>query len=964
MSEGAAASPSPTMAYLPPDGDPVFGFLTKKWIDPPNPDTIRHETDEERKNRLLMETTYRSTANPTSWYRFCTLGRYVVDGSTFDTIWSEFEVDPLRAHCLIWYHYMFHLDRNMLIPSKLDSWATKRSQAYLAVHAASVLSVDTVRTTWKALSLAQFISTPWTTVGNKNRSTPKQIHSNKPKSTQLLLPFKRASSVLGESATPTIMEGKENDSASNASNLNDTHTSTTFTPDAQEAESHVSSVGKRSALIPNLNVPLNDGTHRITIRWKTKTEINNSAQRAADLTRQIYELLNELFCDDDGLLYKWGRDDLDQFNSISKMTPDEVRSFISPSITLIPTQSLVIIPIRFGFSGMTPSAWRNKGATKSILEREEVTVSFSNSKTTSGKLMIGGYILLKAPMTTHRIRYLQSLRSILPDTTPHFDIILHRMTPLGQKINHLVVQCGEKHVHPLSQALLNVLTGYRSPVYIPRFAFADMSPAQATKLFETHDQYIKALRSISLFPMLTNLDTLRTEHFPDGNTLVRSTRDWATSIMSSDGTESAKCDVVNGGIDQKAYLLFPPQFEAAAQTAFEDYRRRIFPFTQREARFRDSVGPPQVIHVKSKIDANIQIIESLSASDFWKQAPSSVTTPQVDNPSYNSGFSSDSASTSIASDKSSSLRPPTPLDSLRKRYNSNSSASHNHELDVTTATSDTSRSPGLSLNSANTARFKELESLIQRQQQELNQSNKSSSDKLNQIEVQLQSKLEEVKQDMSTHINSLEQKLLTSMQQQIDTGDSMKSLNEKIERLTDAVALLLRTNTSSQSNNNQNDEQLLISQPSDVPVTTLASAVHHPDGDDSLQTSSSGSSSLDVISSPQHKKQRSISTVGGGHNIDDMDFCNQDEESVHELNSSIPIPEDREILTLINGGDASNDNSQHQQTEVLTYNALATETSFSSDPSGDTLHNNNLADITTDLEARYSFNAPGSGDAT
>lgn len=70
----------------------------------------------------------------------------------------------------------------------------------------------------------------------------------------------------------------------------------------------------------------------------------------------IYHLLNELFCDDDGLLYKWGRDDLDQFNSISKMTPEEVRSFISPSITLIPTQSLVIIPIRFGFSGMTPSS--------------------------------------------------------------------------------------------------------------------------------------------------------------------------------------------------------------------------------------------------------------------------------------------------------------------------------------------------------------------------------------------------------------------------------------------------------------------------------------------------------------------------------------------------------------------------------------------------------------------------------
>lgn len=105
---------------------------------------------------------------------------------------------------------------------------------------------------------------------------------------------------------------------------------------------------------------------------------------------------------------------------------------------------------------------------------------------------------------------------------------------MEQNINHLVIQYGEKHVHPLSQALLTVLTGYRSPVYIPRFDFADMTTDQAIKLFETHDRYIKSLRSISLSPMITNLDTKRTEHFPDGNTLERSTRDWATSITSID----------------------------------------------------------------------------------------------------------------------------------------------------------------------------------------------------------------------------------------------------------------------------------------------------------------------------------------------------------------------------------------------------------------------------------------------
>ena len=58
---------------------------------------------------------------------------------------------------------------------------------------------------------------------------------------------------------------------------------------------------------------------------------------------------------------------------------------------------------------------------------------------------------------------------------------------MEQEINHLVVQCGENHVHPLSQALLTILDGSGAGVYIPRFAFASMSTEKAIKLFENHD---------------------------------------------------------------------------------------------------------------------------------------------------------------------------------------------------------------------------------------------------------------------------------------------------------------------------------------------------------------------------------------------------------------------------------------------------------------------------------------------
>ena len=58
-----------------------------------------------------------------------------------------------------------------------------------------------------------------------------------------------------------------------------------------------------------------------------------------------------------------------------------------------------------------------------------------------------------------------------------------------------------------------------------------------------------------------------------------------STIMLLDGSEPTHCDVVNGGYDQKSYLLMAPQHEAAVKSAFEAYRRRVFPFRQRKEKF-------------------------------------------------------------------------------------------------------------------------------------------------------------------------------------------------------------------------------------------------------------------------------------------------------------------------------------------------------------------------------------------
>jgi hypothetical protein len=259
----------------------------------------------------------------------------------------------------------------------------------------------------------------------------------------------------------------------------------------------------------------------------------------------------------------------------------------------------------------------------------------------------------------------------------------------------------------------------------------------------------------------------------------------------------------------------------------------------------------------------------------------------------------------------------------------------------------------MSKTSSNEARFKELESLICRQQKELQQSNAQSTQSLQKIETQLQSKLDEVKQEVSTQLHSLEAKLLVSMQQQADAGDSMKALNDKIERLTNAVALLLSSppqqartlegETSSKSNE-------------DLSLTST----QNPD-DGSMHTSSTGSS-LEIMPSPQHKKLRSVQS-SEGEVIDDMDFCTPD-GSERESDSPITSPHGGNFL--LEGADSSVPlATQTTDDKNMEFSEASSNSSAQIDQSNDQTLQHTLADITADLEARYNTNnAPGGGDAT
>jgi hypothetical protein len=196
-------------------------------------------------------------------------------------------------------------------------------------------------------------------------------------------------------------------------------------------------------------------------------------------------------------------------------------------------------------------------------------------------------------------------------------------------IPHLVVQCGEKHVTPVCRNLLSILTGKESALFLPRYAFSTMEPAEQVKRhFEVHQKWSQSLKPITLTPKISHLDQQRVEYFDNGTILKRSTRTWVLSLTLENG-HPAHCDVVkNCGSDRKATLVCPESYIEQANEEWQKYKSRLNPPGHREARYRDSVsGLPDLSHIRIEFKTNISMLENLSAADIWKQAPASVKEP-------------------------------------------------------------------------------------------------------------------------------------------------------------------------------------------------------------------------------------------------------------------------------------------------------------------------------------------------
>jgi hypothetical protein len=88
----------------------------------------------------------------------------------------ECKVDPIICHRMVWYNFLYHVDRKIELSARLTAWATDVSQPYLLQHAQQFLAINTMEHTWNDHFLGDhdvldIDSNLWTTIGTKKKTT-------------------------------------------------------------------------------------------------------------------------------------------------------------------------------------------------------------------------------------------------------------------------------------------------------------------------------------------------------------------------------------------------------------------------------------------------------------------------------------------------------------------------------------------------------------------------------------------------------------------------------------------------------------------------------------------------------------------------------------------------------------------------------------------------------------------------
>jgi hypothetical protein len=299
----------------------------------------------------------------------------------------------------------------------------------------------------------------------------------------------------------------------------------------------------------NSHISINDGTQRLTIRWKpahfdqlnpdTNTWNVHTAEMLLELFHVFAEKINAVVWEDKRT----------ESISVDSIHSDNIRQYLSPKISTLTTAETFIFGLRLSAGANTVGNWLTDAHTREMMSSVNVKATSSNAKCTSGNVVTAGCILFKHPIYTHRLYYLLLLRKKLPENTPYFDIRIHRRTSNGAEIPHLVIKCGENHIQGLTDILATHMDGKnKSAIFVPQPAIQTMTEEEMMVMFNAHHSVVTKMQRLSLHPRVVNVDRTHSEKYSEDEVINRTTREWANSLKTPEG-QHMRCDAENGGSD-------------------------------------------------------------------------------------------------------------------------------------------------------------------------------------------------------------------------------------------------------------------------------------------------------------------------------------------------------------------------------------------------------------------------------
>ena len=153
MTDPTATPPDPDTPPIYDISEARFRFDTKLWFEAPEFGASDPNDKELFYRRQANDNVYRNNRNPTKWNRFTTLAYYAMDdGMNFDREWEKIDNEPRTLHRIIWYNYMYHIDRDMDVVPKLNAWANLISHPYLLINDPESIDMDTMKYAFKDLT--------------------------------------------------------------------------------------------------------------------------------------------------------------------------------------------------------------------------------------------------------------------------------------------------------------------------------------------------------------------------------------------------------------------------------------------------------------------------------------------------------------------------------------------------------------------------------------------------------------------------------------------------------------------------------------------------------------------------------------------------------------------------------------------------------------------------------------------